>query len=131
MAKRKAGSFQAGVWAIGKKITGMLSSVPGTTTDGMQDVVDLILVDSNARAPRDMGDLTRTSEAVVTVEPDGEIVGTIYYPEPYAAKQHEMVDYHHDEGEAKFLEKAMYDALPEIAQMVGNAIRDGLQAGGD
>jgi hypothetical protein len=45
---------------------------------------------------------------------------------PYALKQHEELSYHHDIGEAKYLEKPMFQAASSLAEQLASDIKDEL-----
>ncbi|OYO16634.1 hypothetical protein CGZ93_17900 [Enemella dayhoffiae] len=86
--------------------------------DGLHDAAEAVLVESNSRVPIDQGnELERSGK--VTVSGTKAVVS---YDTPYAVKQHERMDFHHDPGRsAKFLERAGHSA--DTADVVADRIR--------
>lgn len=73
------------------------------------------------RTPLDRGDL-RASLTVVpatTTTLQAAVVTNL----PYAGRQHEEVGYHHNDGEAKFLENAAYAEESTIQAIIAQHIR--------
>lgn len=72
----------------------------------MEDWLRIVLMDltgeAQRRAPKDEGTLRASGH--------WEISGTkgkVIFDTPYAAVQHERIDFHHTDGEAKYLEKPL------------------------
>lgn len=76
-------------------------------------------------APLDLGPL-RSSASVKGI--NAEPVAILIFDAPYAAVQHERLDYQHDDGQAKYVEEPMTEHARElqaiIAKVVGDAIHD-------
>ncbi|GAB2646316.1 hypothetical protein GCM10027169_13130 [Gordonia jinhuaensis] len=89
---------------------------------GLLAGAELLLDESNRKAPIETGALIRSGTAVA--QGNQAAVG---YNTPYAVRQHEEVGYHHDAGrEAKFLENALHNHKDQILGAIGDAIREGL-----
>lgn len=85
-----------------------------------------VIGDSQEKAPVDTGAL----KASGTTEParidGGRIVKALGHNLEYAAAVHERLDLHHDQGEAKFLEKAIRENADKLGPFVAGRIKAGL-----
>lgn len=90
-------------------------------TAGLKAGADQLLDKSNALVPFDDGDLKKSGRAVA--EGTSAAVG---YSADHAIKQHEKLNYHHDGGQAKYLETAFRANASEIQQTIADHIRDAL-----
>ncbi len=89
---------------------------------GLQAGADLLLDESNRKAPVEEGNLIRSG--VAKAQGDEAAVG---YNTPYAIPQHEELGWRHDEGrEAKFLENAQRNHANEIQEAIADEIRRAL-----
>lgn len=84
------------------------------------------------KAPIDMGALRSSKYVEPPVPPKGRdpevTVGFGGPSAPYALIQHERTDFHHDEGEAKYLEKAFNERTgPEFFTRMGEHVRKRLE----
>ncbi len=90
---------------------------------GLEAAAELLLDESNRKAPIETGDLIRSG--VARAEGNEAAVG---YSSKYAVRQHEELSYQHDAGrEAKFLENAQRNNASEIADTIADAIREALR----
>ncbi|WP_202865060.1 hypothetical protein [Serinicoccus sediminis] len=81
-----------------------------------------LLTESRANAPIDEGTLRGTG----AVYHDG-LTATVGFDGPYAARQHEELDWHHPRGgQAKYLEEPMQTEQPVIRSLIAQAIRSRL-----
>jgi hypothetical protein len=86
---------------------------------GLRLALEHVLGVSNARVPHEEGTLERSGMASV----DG-LRGAITYDTPYAVRQHEELEYRHDNGrQAKYLESAVNDERATSAKIIQTAIR--------
>ncbi len=75
-------------------------------------------------APIETGDLRASAQWAVKAMPDGSIVGGVAFPLPYAAAQHEGVDFNHPRGgEAKYLERPLKENADRYSKHVSNTIK--------
>lgn len=81
-----------------------------------------VLTNARERCPIEFGDLKRSATGLPAENDDGKITKVIGFSESYAAAVHERLDVHHPYGEAKFLENAMREMTPELAQYVRDEI---------
>lgn len=89
---------------------------------GLQAGADLLLDESNRKAPIEEGNLIRSG--VAKAQGDEAAVG---YNTPYAVRQHEELGWQHDAGrEAKFLENAQRNHANEIQAAIADEIRQAL-----
>ena len=72
----------------------------GKVEGALRDAGEYVLEQSSREVPHEVGDLQDSGRVTV----DGTTVA-ISYDTPYAVRQHEEMDYHHDAGrKAKYLE---------------------------
>lgn len=85
-----------------------------------------VLGESDQLVPIEEGTLSRSGNA--TAETQGAVaVGAISYDGPYAAIQHERLDYRHDPGrQAKYLEQPLMAEAPTVAQIAATELRRAL-----
>lgn len=100
-------------------------AVRAAAADGLGDAVEFLGDESDRTAPIEEGTLIRSR---VSSTDRAKLRGAVSYDTPYAARQHEEMDYRHDEGRrAKFLEGAFKEqgaaALDHIAAKVKAALR--------
>jgi hypothetical protein len=91
---------------------------------GVQLGGEHILEVSNKRVPIEEGTLERSGKVTSEVTETGARAA-ISYNTPYAVRQHEEMDYHHDKGRsAKFLELAMANAGKVSLSIAAQAVRN-------
>lgn len=98
----------------GAEVIGALSD------DKVPVLVDLKKADDQDRA--DPGELKRSRYVLV----EGTEDAVIGYSDDNAKRQHEELSYHHDVGQAKFLESAMVEGKDEALQVIADKIRERL-----
>lgn len=89
---------------VTKNLTDVIRAFPAVADALVKQIALAIMAEAQRRAPKDRGDLR--GSAVLRPQPDGSYI--IAFTEPYAAAQHEHTEYHHDVGEAKYLEHALF-----------------------
>lgn len=97
----------------------ILSTVEKAAQDAMRKGGRALLKRSNELAPRDDGDLIKSGKVVVD-----DLSVTVRYTAPHAVFQHERGDYTHDDGGAKFLERASDEV--DLAGIVADAVKAAL-----
>ncbi|MEV7092826.1 hypothetical protein AB0M80_08250 [Amycolatopsis sp. NPDC051045] len=70
------------------------------------------------RAPKDTGALRNTGTATT----DG-LTGAVSFDTEYAVPQHEEETWHHEDGQAKYLESALDDEVDVARQIIAAQIR--------
>lgn len=70
------------------------------------------------RAPKDTGALRNTGTATT----DG-LTGAVSFDTEYAVRQHEETTWHHEDGEAQYLETALDDEIDVARQIIAAQIR--------
>lgn len=80
---------------------------------------EVIKQEAIERAPAETGELRNSCNT----DADG-LEATIYFDTPYAVRQHEELGYHHEIGEAKYLENACIEAREAVGQIIAAKIRD-------
>lgn len=97
----------------------ILSEVEKAAQDAMRKTARKLLKRSNELAPRDDGDLIKSGKVVVD-----DLSVTVRYTAPHAVFQHEHLDWQHDDGGSKFLERASDEI--DIGSAVADAVREAL-----
>jgi hypothetical protein len=65
------------------------------------------------QTPVESGNLAGSAGVTVTGNE-----ASLLYPGPYARNQHESMDFHHNHGNAKFLELPMMQEAPRVIQII-------------
>lgn len=108
------GQYLKGLADVTTQIGQLMAKQQDLTEEGMREVVTDIRQRAADRAPKDTGTLRGTAYETVAGLFD-EVVGSVHFPEKYAAMQHEHVEFEHPKGgEAKYLEKAMLEKADQI-----------------
>ncbi len=95
-----------------------IEPVRSAYTEGIQDALDVIHQDAVNRAPKETGFLRNDSGTIA----EGH-EGIVHFDAIYSVIQHEALGYHHQDGEAKFLENACIAKAPIVGQILAEAIR--------
>lgn len=83
---------------------------------------DHVLGEAQRLAPLDEGTLRGSGQVTEDVHAGGVDI-TISFSTPYAARQHEELDYQHPKGgQAKYLEEPFKRNLPRLAPVVSAAV---------
>lgn len=90
--------------------------------DGVQAWADAVETGSNRRVPKLTDRLERSSSVTSAATAHGR-EAAISYSDPAAVPQHERLDYHHSNGQAKFLEQALTHDGRDAVDRVAAAIR--------
>lgn len=75
-------------------------------------------------APIDRGPLRASAQ--VTPATRDNLTAHVSYDTPYAARQHEELDYHHEDGQAKFLEGPLESHRKDLTEAIANRLGRGL-----
>jgi hypothetical protein len=87
--------------------------------DGLLLAAEHLLQVSSDLAPHEEGELERSGD--ISEDEDGQQVA-VYFDRPYAAVQHERLDYRHDEGkQAKYLEQPMHEEKDTLIGIIAKA----------
>lgn len=106
---------------IAEAIQRALEQAPGAVHLGLLVEGAAIAADAVQRCPVDTGEL----RASVFVRPTAAGGVTVGFSSPHAVYVHERTDLRHDEGEAKFLEKAAGAEAPVLASRVASLVKIG------
>lgn len=97
----------------------ILDIVEQAAQDGLREVAEHVLEESNKRTPKDDGDLIASGGVGVD-----DLRANVAYKSFYATWMHERVDWQHlDGGEAKFLENAVEAESSNLVQIMARAAR--------
>lgn len=85
-----------------------------------------VLGESSKVVPIEEGTLSRSG--VASADTEGHVaVGAVSYDTPYAVRQHEELDYRHDQGRtAKYLETPLYAEADTVAAIAAEQVRKAL-----
>ncbi|UFU03438.1 HK97 gp10 family phage protein [Ruania suaedae] len=105
-----------------KQNNAKLTEIEKAGRDALQDEAKKILKRAKELAPKDDGVLRRSGRVLVN-----DVNVTVRFRAPHAWIQHENLDYKHDVGEAKYLERAVDESNfeAEIVHNVGARLRGG------
>ena len=93
----------------------------GATTRGLSLAAEHVLGESNKKVPIEEATLERSGVTSVNAE---DLTATISYDTLYAVRQHEAMNYRHDNGRAaKFLENAMNENVTEVREIIARELR--------
>lgn len=96
-------------------------AVRAAGADGLLDAVEFLGDESDRTTPIEESTLIRSRVSSVD---RSRLRGAVSYDTPYAARQHEELDYRHDEGRrAKFLEQAFKEQGATAVDHVAKRIR--------
>ncbi len=90
--------------------TALLAQIAAAAEAAMQDTAAEVLKTAQDLAPADSGELRNSGELVVT---DAGV--QVLFTADHAWYQHERLDYAHDDGGAKFVERAVDAVDPATA----------------
>lgn len=99
----------------------IIAAVERAATRGLQQGADVIHQEAVLRAPKETGVLRNSSYT----EAEGN-EAIVAFDTPYAVKQHEELGYHHQDGEAKYLENACIAKKEVVAHVIAESIKEGL-----
>lgn len=85
-----------------KQNNAKLTELERAARDALQDVAKQVLKRAKELAPKDDGDLRRSGRVSVD---DTTVI--VRFKAPHAWLQHERLDYQHDDGGPKYLERAV------------------------
>lgn len=98
-----------------------MAAIRAAAQRGLNDAAEVVKQESIQRTPKETGELRNDCKTA-----SGDLEAAVYYDLPYAARQHEEVGWHHEHGEAKFLENAVIAKRQEVGQVIAQAIRSAL-----
>lgn len=94
------------------------------TSDALYAEAELIMGEAKHRTPADTGALRSSGHVVPPDSPGDPIVLAFGGPAaPYAVYVHENLEAKHSVGQAKFLESAIIDALPDLVERVAKRVK--------
>ncbi len=96
------------------------ASVPAALNVG----AELLRGDSVPLAPMDRGDLRASAQ--VTPATHGNETAYVSYDTPYAVRQHEELDYRHEDGQAKYLEQPLEQNAGKYLKAIASRLGEGL-----
>ena len=103
----------------------VLARLTGAAPAALNQAAEQLRGYSVPLAPLDRGPLRASAQ--VTEATPGNLTAYVSYDTPYAARQHEELDWRHDDGQAKYLEGPLEehreDLLKAIAARLGDELR--------
>lgn len=114
-------------WDSTIDLSGIAAHIQAAAVRGVQLGGEHVLSESTKRVPIEEGTLSRSGIATAEARP-GEAVGAVSYDTPYAVRQHEEMDYRHDEGRtAKYLEGPLVEEASTVAAIAAEQVRQALR----
>lgn len=109
-----------------KELNDVCQRIPKEATGAAQKQLKRCLMDlenkSVKKAPKQSGALAR-SVRMETTETSHGISGMVGFFVPYATRQHEGLNFHHEQGEAKFLENPFKENMQKYIDSIAAAIK--------
>ncbi len=106
--------YLSGLEEIIQNIQDEVDKLEEKSVEGLHKALAYVKDEASKRAPVDTGDLRGSGD----VQIEGE-VGTVSFNTPYAAAQHEHVEYNHPlGGQAKYLESVLVEDKDKILHMI-------------
>lgn len=148
MAKRKkisSENYLKGLKEATENLQDAIDKIKHGSVKGLANALLVVGKESQKKAPVETGDLrgslevtiddTKIAEGqkgggirIVSEAPENGTVGTVSYNTPYAANQHEHVEYDHPlGGEAKFLEKVLNSEQDRILRLIADEVMNDLE----
>lgn len=122
------GVFLNGVRQMQAKLKSLPEEKEKAILRALRTEAEVEMTESKKRCPVDTGVL-RASGHVQPAEVHGKVFSvTMGYggaASAYAVRQHEELDYHHEVGQAKFLESVLMESVPYMAERIAARIREG------
>lgn len=128
---------------IQDKLNGITEGIKIESRVAVVKIVEECWKESAERAPKDLGDLRSSAYGAVDgrhscgnteakikshAEPD-KIVGEVGFDSEYAFVQHEHMEFHHENGQAKFLELTIVQNMSKWRQKLIDAARKAFKGG--
>ncbi len=98
--------------------------IQANAPEALNHAAELLRGYSQPLVPMDTGILRATGQ--VTPATPGNLEAHVSYDTPYAARQHEELDWRHDEGQAKYLEQPLADHEADLQQAIASRLGRGL-----
>lgn len=110
------GQYLKGLTDVSTRMGELMAKQEDLTEESMREIVTDIRQVAADRAPVETGTLRGTAYETVVGLFD-QVIGSVHFPEKYAARQHEHVEYNHPlGGEAKYLEKTVLENVDQIRE---------------
>lgn len=115
--------YLTGVETIMSQVARLMEQVPDFTAQGVHDAAIDIGSRASDRAPIESGDLRGNCNTDGIFTEDDTVIAEVKFTLPYAAAQHEHVEYRHPKGgEAKYLERAALEKADEVRAIVAEQL---------
>lgn len=95
--------------------------IRAAVAEGLNIVAQIVEADAADHAPYDEGTLAES--IVTTPATPQDLTAQVSTDLVYAVRQHEELDWHHEKGEAKYLENAVNRMRPRIEKIIGAAVK--------
>lgn len=92
--------------------------------EALNHAAELLRGDSVPLAPMDRGPLRASAQ--VTPAAESSLTAHVSYDTVYAARQHEELDWRHDDGQAKYLEGPLVENESKYQQAIAARLGQGL-----
>ena len=101
----------------------MPEDVDGSVRESLLGVCGDLKGKAQRLAPYRHGGLRGSAFYETSIDAAGHIQGTVGFTMPYAARQHEEMDYRHTDGQAKYLEQPLKENSAQYVDSIAEACR--------
>lgn len=105
-------------WKFDLHLDDIAARVKAAETPAAMAAMELVRAEVAQQTPVETGNLVGSEEVAPTDEG-----ARIFIPGPYARRQHYGLDFHHNTGNALFLELPMITQAPAALRVIGDFIR--------
>lgn len=124
MAVGNSGYELEGLKEAQRKMEKAIQGIVNKSERAIQDVCLDLLNESKQLAPLDTGELRASGYTEFADLPEG-YVGEVGFGTPYAAVQHEELEYEHEHGQAKYLEQPLKKNADKYAKQIADKSKIG------
>lgn len=98
----------------------LMARLRGAAPEALNYGAELLRGYSVPLAPLDRGPLRASAQ--VTEATPASLTSHVSYDTPYAARQHEELDWHHEDGQAKYLEGPLLEHEGDLMKAISNRL---------
>lgn len=98
----------------------LIARLFGAAASGLNHGAELLRGYSVPLAPLDRGPLRESAQ--VTEATPSSLTSYVSYDTPYATRQHEELDYQHEDGQAKYLEQPLEEHHDDLLQAIATHV---------
>lgn len=118
-----------GIKTLEKEFTKKLKDIKDGSSEGLVEAAKYLLELSQPLVPVDTGRLKESGKVVEENPSTVYVTYEAFNPEngyEYAPIQHEALDFHHNVGQAKYLEEPFMTNINTLVELVASKIKEGV-----